>query len=903
MSANIDNIDLNSVVLSGEPENDVNNASEVKKESGLTSDAETLMDSVENDQGQNQEPVVDEVEDFKVDDELKEVAVGGLVREGKMDSVDKIVDLEGGNVAGSGVDDASAREVAETTEIHSSKVEGEENGSCKIEEEAKEGDCGVASSRSVGGDAIQVKNANDLLPHKEPGIVSPKVSSEGVENQAMEIDDEQAKNSEVENEVAAAFDEGVLLEKENLESNELNLDVDLEPSVGADGNATCEVSAKMVEAGLSVGDLVWAKVRSHPWWPGQVFGRTDASKKAKKYFKKDSYLIAYFWDQTFAWNEVSKIKPFRSNFSLMEKQSNLVDFHDAVHCALDEVSRRVEFGLACPCMPEYSKIKTQIIVNPGIREESCRRDGGDSFSSAACFEPTKLIEYAKDLGQLPLGGIDLLEFVTAQSQLLAFNRWKGHSHLPEFQILGELLEGDAEIPLSAEVKLSREMVESTATKVKDDRSVSTGKEKPKSEDHSLRKRKHISGDNEHPSKKEKSLADLIAERRSMAVKGKGGLDGEATDKMTTPSSSKKRKAVNSVSDDSMVKQSKSPSSSGVDNGSSQPKKTYRVGDSILRVASQLNGSTPILKSVNGTSKNAAVKTKSQEKSASGKCKASPDELVSQLCLVARDPAKGYNFLKSVVSFFVEFRNSVCIDQLNSEQHIQSSLEHISGDDIGKLSTEVETETSNSEHMKDSYWTDKTIQSNPEDQSSLENKNEAGEIPVETPTKEGTHTFGKQPAVQFGPDLDCEQQIADGILDLGAGKPVDRLEGKCNDGSSPCPTALILNFTDLDAVPSETNLNRIFSHFGPLKESETQVLKKSKRAKVVFRTSSDAETAFSSAGKYSIFGPSLVSYRLKYITSRKSKPSPPNATKHNKKDASPMEGVVIDASNSDEADSK
>ncbi|KAJ6746638.1 ALDOLASE-RELATED [Salix koriyanagi] len=835
MSANLDNIDLNSDVLSGEPVNDVNvvnNVSEVRTKVGLSSDAETLMDNGKNDQGQNQEAVVDEAKDFKGDCDLKEVAAGGLGREGKMDSADKSVDLKRGNGSGSGIDDGSAQEVeaAETSVTHTSKVE--EEGSFKIEEEVKEGDCGVASSSSVGEDDIQVKNAdvevkvdtaNDLLPHKEPGNVSSKISSEGVESQVMEIDDE---DSDAENEDAAAFDEGVLQENENLESNESNLVVD----VGADGNATGDVNTKMAskEAGLSVGDLVWGKVRSHPWWPGQVFGRSDASKKAKKYFKKDGYLIAYFGDQTFAWNEVSKIKPFRCNFSLLEKQSNLEDFHDAVHCALDEVSRRVEFGLACPCMPEHSKIKTQIIVNPGIREESCRRDGGDSFSNAACFEPPKLIEYVKELGQLLLGGIDMLEFVTARSQLLVFNRWKGYSLLPELQILGELLESDAEIPQSAE-------------------------EKPKNEDHSSRKRKHISGDKEHPNKKEKSLAELVAERRLSAAKGKGSLDGEATGKITTSSSGKKRKAVNSISEYSMMKQSKSPSSSRIDNGSSQPKKTYRVGESILRVASQLNGSTPILKSVNETSRKNAEKTKSHEKSASRKSK---------------DPVKGCNILKSVVSFFVKFRNSVCNNQLNSQQqHIQFSLEHISGGDVGELSTIVETQTTDSEHMKDSQWTDKTTESNP---------------------KENNHLFRRNPFWSVNYTLLVE------FLNSGAGNLID-----LDDDSSPCPTALILNFTDLDAAPSETNLNRIFSHFGPLKEMETRVLKKSKRAKVVFRRSADAETAFSSAGKYSVFGPSLVSYRLKYTTSTNGKSSP-NATKR-----SYTEGIAFDASNSHspEADPK
>ncbi|KAJ6912108.1 hypothetical protein NC651_014698 [Populus alba x Populus x berolinensis] len=64
------------------------------------------------------------------------------------------------------------------------------------------------------------------------------------------------------------------------------------------------------------------------------------SKEAKKYFKKDSYLIAYFGDQNFCleWR-CPKIKPFRCKFSRISEteQSNLEDFHDAVSCdALDE---------------------------------------------------------------------------------------------------------------------------------------------------------------------------------------------------------------------------------------------------------------------------------------------------------------------------------------------------------------------------------------------------------------------------------------------------------------------------------------------------------------------------------------------------------------------------------------
>lgn len=48
----------------------------------------------------------------------------------------------------------------------------------------------------------------------------------------------------------------------------------------------------------------------------------------------------------------------------------------------------------------------------------------------------------------------------------------------------------------------------------------------------------------------------------------------------------------------------------------------------------------------------------------------------------------------------------------------------------------------------------------------------------------------------------------------------------------------------------------------MKEAETEVLRKTNCAKVVFKRRVDAEAAFSRAGKYSIFGSELLSYQLK-----------------------------------------
>ncbi|KAI3500383.1 hypothetical protein L1887_36204 [Cichorium endivia] len=72
----------------------------------------------------------------------------------------------------------------------------------------------------------------------------------------------------------------------------------------------------------------------------------------------------------------------------------------------------------------------------------------------------------------------------------------------------------------------------------------------------------------------------------------------------------------------------------------------------------------------------------------------------------------------------------------------------------------------------------------------------------------------------------------------------------SDSSKAKFAALILKFTNLDSIPAVTELNEIFSKYGSVRESETEVLRKSNCAKVVFEEKSNAETAFSSAGKFS-----------------------------------------------------
>ncbi|WZZ42138.1 hypothetical protein YC2023_038397 [Brassica napus] len=342
-----------------------------------------------------------------------------------------------------------------------------------------------------------------------------------------------------------------------------------------DNNGNAPVRSKVKF--LSDSDLVWAKVRSHPWWPGQVFDASASSDKAKKHFKKGSFLVTYFGDCSYAWNDATKIKPFRQHFSQLAKQSSLPDFVDAVGFALEEVSRRIEFGLACSCVGKevFERVKTQKVINPGVREESSRVQGGDKVSSAVFFEPGSLVEYVKGLACYPrYDASDELMFVSQRARLLAFSRWKGFIELPEFETLRGSVESAPKMKESAP-----EPKKSTKRRKTEDKDHCERDGVFEYEDTIVLKKK----------KKEKTLAEFIAEIRLSKSNGKRS-HGEKKRMVvdTKPTKSAKKMKTNLQKEDSG-----SPVSPKNDQKIT-PKKAktcFGIGASILRVANQMHCST------------------------------------------------------------------------------------------------------------------------------------------------------------------------------------------------------------------------------------------------------------------------------------------------------------------------
>ncbi|XP_042002223.1 uncharacterized protein LOC121751536 [Salvia splendens] len=536
-------------------------------------------------------------------------------------------------------------------------------------------------------------------------------------------------------------------------------------------------------------DLVWGKVRSHPWWPGQIFNSADASEKAVKYHKKDSYLVAYFGDQTFAWNDSSALKPFRSYFSQIQKQSNSESFHNAVGCALEEIERRVQLGLSCSCTPkdEHARIETQVVENTGIREESSLRHGVDQSSCASQFEPKELIEFIKGVAPRASSGADGLDLVIARAQLSAFCCFKGYRSPPE---LFQENHSSPEFPASNELLEIDDLIG----------------------DGIAASRKHRTKEGAQ-SRKERSLNDLM---------GDGEYWPDAED---DPVAGKKRKALDPLAEGSDKRVAKVPTPT-----SQAPKPSFKIGDCIRRVASQLTAVDDSPSVYEPSEKQGVVVSVES---------LSVNELLSRLELVAEDPKRRPGIQTDIRAFFMRFRSSIALSRRGrkkrSEQAVGGSGEEFEFDDVN-----------------DSYWTDRIVQNYSAEQLMHERMNGSGNLELVT--------FGAEKPAKPGRKPYSRKRFSLGNSPTSAPEP-DESAKRIKQETSPAE--LILNFAERNRVPSEINLNKMFRRFGPLMESETEVDHEAGSAKVIFKRGSDAEVARNSAEKFNIFGPVLVNYEIGY----------------------------------------
>lgn len=583
------------------------------------------------------------------------------------------------------------------------------------------------------------------------------------------------------------------------------------------------------KGGFQVADLVWGKVKSHPWWPGEIFDPSDASELGLKHQKKDSHLVAYFGDNTFAWCDESQLKPFVTNYSQMEKQSSSDAFVGSVNNALEELSRRILSGMSCSCLPEElaDNGMSYTVDNAGLKDGvTCSAVNRPEILN--CFSPEKLLHYIKELALFPGQGGDLLELVIACSQLTSFYRSKGCPELASFQT------GDAWV----EDGLDGTDTSATQNVVAEEVVIN---EVPPTQDKPKRGRGR-------PRKQKPGDGQVVMEKRDLSNRANDASHDDFDDFDNLQN--KKKRNFDSFED---LEKASAPTGG----------KSFKIGECIRRAASQLTGSSSIVKAQNEPTgyKNAAeaengefdissddavdeltVEKRAKRRRLHRNHTADPKELLSQLCLVATEPMNGYSFSAMLISYFNDYRNYIV------STTTEASIVEKGASRRGRKRKEVlpSPEVETTDHMQDSYWSGLSLHNHP-----------IHDLRKESPTtrprrRRRSSRYAYVPSSELGDSVPKKQiQVIERSIIHVDEKMVDELK----------PSALVLSFGRSASIPSELDLVKMFSRYGPLKEMETEVDKDTNTVKVVFKKRADAERAFSAAGKYGTFGPSLRSFRL------------------------------------------
>ncbi|XP_013615383.1 PREDICTED: uncharacterized protein LOC106321683, partial [Brassica oleracea var. oleracea] len=216
---------------------------------------------------------------------------------------------------------------------------------------------------------------------------------------------------------------------------------------------------------------------------------------------------------------------------------------------------------------------------------------------------------------------------------------------------------------------------------------------------------------------------------------------------------------------------------------SEQKPSFKIGACIARAASQMAGSPSVLKG----SSNLGDETLSVE------------SFVSQLHSAATDPVKENAVSEIASGFFLDFRNSSA-----SQQFVPEKASSKRG--RSNSSAAVGTEAFEFEEMGDTYWTDRVIHNGGEEQTPAATEKENYQVvPVELKPAQVKRTRR--------PYRRRQSQIS---------YPLPSASDKPADFDENAPAELIMYFSEADAIPSEKSLSKMFRHFGPIRDSQTEV---------------------------------------------------------------------------------
>lgn len=179
--------------------------------------------------------------------------------------------------------------------------------------------------------------------------------------------------------------------------------------------------------GFEVGDLVWGKVKSHPWWPGHIFNEAFATSQVRRTRREGHILVAFFGDSSYGWFDPAELIPFDPNYSEKSRQTTSRNFVKAVEEAVDEASRRCAVGLSCKCRNPYNFRATNVegyfAVDVPDYEPYAVYSANQISKSRDSFKPSETLAFIKQMAVLPFGGDPKnLDFVKDRATVFALRK-------------------------------------------------------------------------------------------------------------------------------------------------------------------------------------------------------------------------------------------------------------------------------------------------------------------------------------------------------------------------------------------------------------------------------------------------------------------------------------------------
>ncbi|CAI9764773.1 unnamed protein product [Fraxinus pennsylvanica] len=179
--------------------------------------------------------------------------------------------------------------------------------------------------------------------------------------------------------------------------------------------------------GYQVGDMVWGKVKSHPWWPGFIYNEAFATPSVRRTKHEGHVLVAFFGDGSYGWFEPAELIPFEKNFAEKSRQTLSRSFLKAVEEAVDEMSRRRGLGLVCRCRNQFNLWPTSVegyfIADVAGYEPGAVYSTSQIEKARDSFLPKEMFSFVQQLALKPLTDeYWMIDFIKNKASVLAYRK-------------------------------------------------------------------------------------------------------------------------------------------------------------------------------------------------------------------------------------------------------------------------------------------------------------------------------------------------------------------------------------------------------------------------------------------------------------------------------------------------